>query len=144
MTRGEYMAAARISSGLSVEELAGRSGVTARTILRLENDETDGRVETMISLSKALGLSLDSYLGNQNSTRAWVRPAKRVEVFVPLVSEREDPNLFISVNGVAYLLPKGRRLQVPAAVAEELARSRKAEVHFSEMKQSLFFKEAEA
>lgn len=51
----------------------------------------------------------------------------RVKVFVPRGASNEDPNLFISVNGVNYLLPKGQESLVPAAVAEEYHRSLKAQ-----------------
>ena len=50
----------------------------------------------------------------------------RVEVAVPRGSEREDPNLFVGLNGVNYLLPRGRRSSVPKAVAAEIARSERA------------------
>ena len=32
---------------------------------------------------------------------------KRVEIFIPRQSDREDPNLFVGINGVNYLLPRG-------------------------------------
>ena len=51
---------------------------------------------------------------------------ERVEVSIPRGGEREDPNLFVGINGVSYLLPRGRRSSVPRAVAEELARSERA------------------
>ena len=51
---------------------------------------------------------------------------ERVEVTIPRGSEREDPNLFVGINGVSYLLPRGRVSRVPAAVAGELARSERA------------------
>lgn len=50
----------------------------------------------------------------------------RIEVAVPRGGEREDPNLFVGINGVNYLLPKGKRSQVPEAVAREIRRSEKA------------------
>lgn len=50
----------------------------------------------------------------------------RVEVSVPRGSERGDPNLFVGINGVSYLLPRGRVSRVPPAVAEEIARSERA------------------
>ena len=52
---------------------------------------------------------------------------KRVEVFIPKGYANEEPNLFISVNGVNYLLPRGKKSLVPPAVAQELERSRKAQ-----------------
>ena len=51
---------------------------------------------------------------------------KRVKIFVPRGASNEDPNLFISVNGVNYLLPKGKESAVPEAVAEEYRRALKA------------------
>ena len=51
----------------------------------------------------------------------------RVELFVPKGYANDDPNLFISVNGVNYLLPKGKKSMVPDFVAEEYYRSTKAQ-----------------
>lgn len=51
---------------------------------------------------------------------------KRVEVSVPRGAEREDPNLFVGINGMSYLLPKGKKSSVPEAVAFEIARSERA------------------
>lgn len=51
----------------------------------------------------------------------------RVEVFIPRAGANEEPNLFVSVNGVNYLLPKGKTSMVPKFIAEEITRSRKAQ-----------------
>ena len=51
---------------------------------------------------------------------------KRVEVFVPKGYANDEPNLFVSVNGVNYLLPKGKKSLVPAHVAAEIERSKRA------------------
>ena len=50
----------------------------------------------------------------------------RVKLFVPRGASNEDPNLFISINGVNYLLPKGEESLVPQAVADEYERSQRA------------------
>jgi len=55
---------------------------------------------------------------------------KRVEVFIPRGSDREDPNLFVGINGVNYLLPRGKKSKVPAAVADEIKRSELAADRF--------------
>ena len=49
------------------------------------------------------------------------------EVFVPKGYVNEEPDLFVSVGGVNYLLPRGRTSLVPPEVAYELERSRKAQ-----------------
>lgn len=48
---------------------------------------------------------------------------ERVEIYVPRGAQNDDPNQFISVNGVNYLLPKGKKSTVPKEVAEEYNRS---------------------
>ena len=55
---------------------------------------------------------------------------KRVEVFIPRGSDREDPNLFVGINGVNYLLPRGKKSKVPAAVAAEIKRAELAADRF--------------
>jgi hypothetical protein len=56
----------------------------------------------------------------------------RVEVFVPKGYANDDPNLFVSVNGVNYLLPKGKKSLVPDFVASEIERSIKAQEKMDE------------
>ena len=50
----------------------------------------------------------------------------KVEIFVPKGYANDEPNLFIGVNGVNYLLPKGKTSKVPKAVADEFYRAQKA------------------
>ena len=50
-----------------------------------------------------------------------------VEIFIPRGSDRDDPNHFIGINGVNYLLPKGKSSTVPEHVAAEYRRSLAAE-----------------
>lgn len=52
---------------------------------------------------------------------------ERVKIYVPRGASNEDPNLFISVNGVNYLLPKGKESEVPAHIAAEYQRIVKAQ-----------------
>jgi hypothetical protein len=52
--------------------------------------------------------------------------SERVEVFIPRGAEREDPNFFVAVNGVNYLLPRGKKSMVPSFVAQEIERSERA------------------
>ena len=52
---------------------------------------------------------------------------ERVEIFVPKGYTNDEPNLMISVNGVNYLLPKGKTSKVPKHIAEEFYRAQKAQ-----------------
>ena len=51
----------------------------------------------------------------------------RVEIFVPKGYTGDEPNVFVSVNGVNYLLPRGKKSLVPPEVAGELRRSQAAQ-----------------
>lgn len=51
----------------------------------------------------------------------------RVDVFIPKGYANDEPNLFVGINGVNYILPKGKTSKVPAHVAEEINRSLKAQ-----------------
>lgn len=51
----------------------------------------------------------------------------RVEVFIPKGNAGDEPNLFVSVNGKGFLLPRGKKSMVPQYIADEIDRSRKAE-----------------
>lgn len=61
----------------------------------------------------------------------------RVEVFIPKGYEHDEPNMFVSVNGKNYLLPKGKKSLVPPEVAEEIRRANEAQeikdTHIEEM-----------
>ena len=66
---------------------------------------------------------------NENTaskTTAKVKETK-VEIFVPKGYANDDPNMFISLNGVNYLLPRGKKSLVPAPVAEVFYRSQRAQ-----------------
>ena len=52
---------------------------------------------------------------------------ERVRIFVPRDNSNEDQNLFIGVNGVNYILPRGKYSEVPKFVADEYNRSLEAE-----------------
>ncbi|MEA5152961.1 MAG: hypothetical protein VB039_10225 [Oscillospiraceae bacterium] len=51
---------------------------------------------------------------------------ERVDISIPRGSDREDPNLFVAINGKNYLLPRGKRSSVPPEVAREIERSERA------------------
>jgi hypothetical protein len=50
-----------------------------------------------------------------------------VDVFIDRANGKEDPNLMVGVNGVNYLLPRGKTSKVPKVVYDEIMRSRRAQ-----------------
>lgn len=53
-------------------------------------------------------------------------PYELEEIFIPRAGAREDPNLFVSVNGKNFLIPKGKKSKVPRYIADEIRRSERA------------------
>lgn len=56
-----------------------------------------------------------------------VKEPEKVELFVPRGQAGDEPNLFIGVNGVGYLLPRGVTSMVPPCVAQEYRLSQYAQ-----------------
>ena len=63
----------------------------------------------------------------KNTTAPIEENDERAEVFIPRGQANDDPNFFVSVNGVNYLLPKGKKSLVPKCVADEINRSIEAQ-----------------
>lgn len=61
-----------------------------------------------------------------------VIPEGYEEIFIPRARANEEVNLFIGVNGVNYILPKGKRSVVPTFVADEYRRSLEAQDRLDE------------
>ena len=49
------------------------------------------------------------------------------EITIPRGYANDEPNLIVGVNGVTYLLPRGKTSKVPKHVAAEIRRSWKAQ-----------------
>lgn len=49
------------------------------------------------------------------------------EISIPKGYANDEPNLLVGVNGVNYLLPKGKKSKVPKYVADEIRRSWRAQ-----------------
>ena len=48
---------------------------------------------------------------------------KRVDLYIPKGAANDEPNHWIGVNGVGYLLPRGKTSKVPPHVKAEYDRS---------------------
>lgn len=59
-----------------------------------------------------------------------IQEPERVTITLPYARAGEEKDLFVAINGVGYLIPKGKPVEVPAAVADEIRRSQEAERAF--------------
>lgn len=66
---------------------------------------------------------------------------ERVEIFIPKGYANEEPNLLVGINGVTYLLPRGKTSKVPVAVAQEVERSRAAQNQLDQRMDEMMRKE---
>ena len=58
---------------------------------------------------------------------------KKVKIFIPRdPTGQGDPNLYVSVNGEACLLPRGKESEVSPAIADEVKRSMAAQSRLDE------------
>jgi hypothetical protein len=62
---------------------------------------------------------------------------ERVPLTIPRGAANDEPNVFISVNGVGYLLPKGKTSMVPPFVKAEYDRSVAAQNKMDEHRDEL-------
>ena len=58
-------------------------------------------------------------------------------VFLPRAAKGEDQNFYVFINGVSYIIPRGKNVEVPDFVAAEINRSIEAENKFWETSESL-------
>lgn len=63
MTTGKFIKEQRLKKGMTQEELASKTDVSARTIQRIENGEVDPRAYTLQNI--AIALELDFEVLNQ-------------------------------------------------------------------------------
>ena len=103
--------------------------------LKAENEALKAELEAMKAQAEkdaAAKAELEAQIAqaaaNQDMPEPPVVPdEERVDITVPKGYANDEPNLLISVNGVNYLLPKGKTSKVPKFIAEEFYRSQKAQ-----------------
>jgi len=66
---GDIFKEARQLKGLTQEELADRTNINLRTIQRIENGKNKPRLNTLRSLVGELGLELDAFIKDLNTTK---------------------------------------------------------------------------
>lgn len=64
MTIGQHMCEVRKAAGLTQLELATLAGVDRVTLTLIEGGKHNGRIDTIMLLADALGISIDTYVGH--------------------------------------------------------------------------------
>lgn len=59
---------------------------------------------------------------------------KKVKITLPRASGSAPRDVFVSVNGVNYIVPRGQEVEVPDYVAAEIERASRAEAYMQDEK----------
>ena len=84
MTTGQYIKEQRLKKGLTQEELAAKTDISARTIQRIENDEVDARAYTLQTIATALDINFD-ILNSIDRSAKEEEGVHHVSVWLPLI-----------------------------------------------------------
>ena len=95
--------------------------------LKAENEALKAELEVMKAKKEAQAVAVEA-----EPEAPSVPVEERVDLFVEKGYANDEPNLLIAVNGVNYVLPRGKTSKVPKHVAAEYYRSRKAQQHLDE------------
>lgn len=79
MTIGEAASKARKKAGLTINELAEKSGYSAGTIWGFENNIRGTHITIVIDLADTLGISVSEYIGQKGKTGKWVKKYPQYE-----------------------------------------------------------------
>lgn len=66
-------------------------------------------------------------MATKNTAATTTANTEKVTVVLPRPRKGEEPTLFVGINGVSYLIPKGETVEVPPEVAFEIERAQAAE-----------------
>lgn len=97
-TVGQRMKSYREAQGLSVDELAERSGVSARVISEVEENDTYPSLQPLVRLARALGQRLGTFLDDDKAGDPHVvRKAERHESLVMHNESRRATFRYVSL-----------------------------------------------
>ena len=106
--RGAAMRKCRKAAGMGVAELAEAAGVAVKTVWNWERNMSVPSMDALLLVSKALGVSVDAYIGNAPIPDSAAVPVAR---WVELVCSPRDPNASGLVIPVVYMCSRCGRLQ---------------------------------
>ena len=109
--------------------MENKDNTTAQT--KVPNPGTKDALKAELEIANAKLAEAEAKLAAmvaQSGTEASeaLKTEKRVPLYIPRGASNEEATLLISVNGVNYLLPKGKESMVPPHIAAEYHRAEKA------------------
>ncbi|MFD0748699.1 DUF4870 domain-containing protein [Mucilaginibacter calamicampi] len=94
MKTGEFIRELRLKKGMTQEDLAAKTDVSARTIQRIENSEVDARAYTLQSIAAALEVDFET-LNSVGNTCAPQPQINKGRIWLPLLHLSGLGNLLV-------------------------------------------------
>lgn len=89
------MKRARQAAGLTLEQLAERSGIASASIGELERNKRGGTIDTIECLADALHISIDEYVGHS------VAPSREIKSLS--IEYDEEKKQYVAKNGAELI-----------------------------------------
>lgn len=107
---GARLRAARTARGWTLDDLAGRAGLSASTLSRLESGKRQASLELLLPLTRQLGLRIDDLISPQTPDPRIRRPVMRRDghVIAPLTLENSPLHTYKVTYPAGVPLPELR------------------------------------
>lgn len=106
-TLGRRIAQLRKQKGMSQEDFADVSGKMINTISNIERGLSDPKVTTLMSISKALGISIDELFSENKQTQTTEELPKNISTILQILKKQDDKTLKVIQKQIEALLELG-------------------------------------
>ena len=103
-TLGRRIAQLRKQKGMSQEDFADVSGKMINTISNIERGLSDPKVTTLMSISKALGISIDELFSENKQTQTAEELPKNISAILQILKKQDDKTLKVIQKQIEALL----------------------------------------
>lgn len=101
---GKRIAQLRKQKGMSQEDFADVSGKMINTISNIERGLSDPKVTTLMSISKALGISIDELFSENKQAQTTEELPKNISTILQILKKQDDKTLKVIQKQIEALL----------------------------------------
>ena len=106
-TLGRRIAQLRKQKGMSQEDFADVSGKMINTISNIERGLSDPKVTTLMSISKALGISIDELFSETKQVLTTEELPSNIATILQILKKQDDKTLKVIQKQIEALLELG-------------------------------------
>ena len=106
-TLGRRIAQLRKQKGMSQEDFADVSGKMINTISNIERGLSDPKVTTLMSISKALGISIDELFSETKQVQPTEELPSNIATILQILKKQDDKTLKVIQKQIEALLELG-------------------------------------